>query len=113
MFDTLRISSTAAQEESAKQLDEISDSDNTSDYFADVETSSCGSSDHGFGWTEIPENKVTPICPTGPLLSQGTLNVGGSLQLIVGWILFCLSLDDTRDGKTEKTNLEVTERDRD
>ena len=88
MFDTPRISSTAAQEESAKQLDEISDSDNTSDYFADVETSSCGSSDHGFGWTEISDNKELPICPTGPPLSQGKLNVGGPLQLIVGWILF-------------------------
>ena len=37
--------------------------DNSSDYFADAETSSCGSSDDNTGWPEISENKGKFVSP--------------------------------------------------
>ena len=43
------------------------DDDNSSDYFADAETSSCGSSDDDTGWPEISENKGKFVGPKGPL----------------------------------------------
>ena len=39
------------------------DDDNSSDYFADAETSSCGSSDDDTGWPEISENKGRFVSP--------------------------------------------------
>ena len=47
------MSSTAAEDESAKRLEQPCDIDDTSDYFADVETSSCGSSAHCNMWTNM------------------------------------------------------------
>ena len=39
------------------------DDDNSSDYFADAETSSCGSSDDDTGWPEISESKGRFLSP--------------------------------------------------
>ena len=46
------------QDESPVGLDQSDeDDDDSSDYFADAETSSCGSSDDDTGWPEISEEK--------------------------------------------------------
>lgn len=46
------------QEESPIQLNQCEeDDDDSSDYFADAETSSCGSFDDDIGWPEISDNK--------------------------------------------------------
>ena len=56
------------QDESPVGLDQSDDNDdNLSDYFADAETSSCGSSDDDTGWPEISENKGEFVGPKGPL----------------------------------------------
>ena len=68
------MSSTAAQDESAKGLEQPSDIDDTSDYFADVETSSCGSSDHDIVWTNMSENKAAWKCPKASPILQGILD---------------------------------------
>ena len=68
------MSSTAAQDESTKGLQQPSDIDDTSDYFADVETSSCGSSDHDIVWTNMSENKAAWKCPRGSPILQGILD---------------------------------------
>ena len=39
------------------------DDDESSDYFADAETSSCGSFDDEIGWCGISENKGRFVCP--------------------------------------------------
>ena len=76
MFDTdLTMSRTAAQDESAKGPEKTSDIDDTSDYFADVETSSCGSSDHDNMWTNTSKNKAVLECPRRSPILQGTLSV--------------------------------------
>ena len=67
------MSSTAAQDESAKGVEQLSDIDDTSDYFADVETSSCGSSDHDIVWTNMLENKAAWKCPRGSPILQGII----------------------------------------
>ena len=52
-----------SQEESPVGLDQSDeDDDNSSDYFADAETSSCGSSDDDTGWPEISKNKGSFVC---------------------------------------------------
>ena len=68
------MSSTAAQDESTKGLEQPSDTDDTSDYFADVETSSCGSSDHVIMWTNMSEKKAAWKCPRGSPILQGILD---------------------------------------
>lgn len=50
--------SAVTQDESPRQLDQSDeDENNSSDYFADAETSSCESSNDDIGWSEISENK--------------------------------------------------------
>ena len=39
------------------------DDDDSSGYFADAETSSCGSCDDDIGWSEISGNKGRAVCP--------------------------------------------------
>ena len=68
------MSTTAAQDESTKGLQQPRDIDDASDYFADVETSSCGSSDHDIVWTNMSENKAAWKCPRGSTILQGTLD---------------------------------------
>ena len=52
------------QDESPVGLDESDeDDDDSSDYVADAETSSCGSSNDDTGWPEISENKGRFVCP--------------------------------------------------
>ena len=70
----LTTSTTAAQDESTKGLQQPSDIDDTSDYFADVETSSCGSSDHDIVWTNMSDNKAAWKCPRGSPILQGSLD---------------------------------------
>ena len=69
------MSSTAAQDESAKGLEQPSDIEDTSDYFAYVETSSCGSSDHDIMWTNMSENRAVWKCPGGSPILQGILDI--------------------------------------
>ena len=55
--------SVATQDESPVGLDQSDeDDDDSSDYFADVETSSCGSCDDYTGWPEISEKKGRFVC---------------------------------------------------
>ena len=68
------MSTTAALDESTKGPQQPSDIDDTSDYFADVETSSCGSSDHDIVWTNMSENKAAWKCPRGSPILQGILD---------------------------------------
>ena len=68
------MSTTAAQDESTKGLQQPSDNDDTSDYFADVETSSCGSSDHEIMWTNMSENKAAWKYARGSPILQGILD---------------------------------------
>ena len=68
------MSTTAALDESTKGLQQPSDIDDTSDYFADVETSSCGSSDHDIVWTNMSENKAAWKYPRGSPILQGILD---------------------------------------
>ena len=68
------MSTTAAQDESAKGLEQLSDIDDTSDYFADVETSSCGSSNHDIMWTNMSENKAAWKCLRGSPILQSMLD---------------------------------------
>ena len=50
--------SAVAQNESPRQLDQSDeDGNNSSDYFADAETSSCESFNDDIGWSKISENK--------------------------------------------------------
>ena len=46
------------------------DDDESSDYFADAETSSCGSFDDEIGWCGISENKGRFLCPVKAPLSH-------------------------------------------
>ena len=56
--------SVTSQDESPVGLDQSDeDDDDSSDYFADAETSSCGSSDGDVGWYEISENSGKFVCP--------------------------------------------------
>ena len=51
------------QDESPVGLDQSDeDDDDSSDYFADAETSSCGSCDDDPGWPEISEEKGRFAC---------------------------------------------------
>ena len=68
------MSSTAAQDESAKGLEQPRDIDDTSDYFAYVETSSCGPSEHDIARTNMSENKAVWKCPRGSPILQGILD---------------------------------------
>ena len=52
------------QDESPVVLDQSDeDDDDSSDYFADAETSSCGSCDDDTGWPEISEKKGRFVLP--------------------------------------------------
>ena len=54
------------QDESPVGLDQSDeDDDNSSDYFADTEKSSCGSSDDDTGWPKISETKGRFVSPKG------------------------------------------------
>lgn len=57
--------------ESPTRVDLSDDEDDgSSDYFADAETSSCGSFDDEIGWCEISENKGRFVCPVKAPLSH-------------------------------------------
>ena len=57
-----------ATHESHTRVDESEDEDDdSSDYFADAETSSCGSFDDEIGCSEMSENKGWFLCTKRPL----------------------------------------------
>lgn len=68
------MSLTAAQDESVKGLEQPSDSDDTSDYFADGETSSCKSSHLDVIHTNLAIHRDTLKCTRETPILQGTFN---------------------------------------